>query len=1234
MYKNLVNTFLLSFITFFSIAQDTSLETINEFIKNNQENVGIPYEQIGEIEIVSSASSLQKNTRHVYVRQRVNDLPILNGLANFSLKNGQIQTMANRLVAVPTTVSSIHRIEPSAAVQILMKRYNVQLNQTLNVEQVTPHTFRISRPIGLTSDINIQKVYYHHEGSIHAAWQIEMDLLDDDFWWSTTVDAQTGNILFENNWVSQCNFTNCTFTNHKQHLYEKPMQSSQIAQPDQYTVFALPLESPNHGNPSMVVNPADSLSSPFGWHDTNGSTGAEYTITRGNNVHAYEDADDDNAPGYSPDGGSVLEFNFAYNPNVQPSSNQDAAITNLFYMNNMMHDIWYRYGFDEASGNFQETNYSGVGQGGDYVRAEAQDGGGTNNANFATPPEGNNPRMQMYLWTGGSSIANILNVNSPSPIAGSYQGAEAGFGPGLTSPITADLVLLDDGTAPDANDGCEAATNGTSINGKIAILYRGNCTFVTKVISAQNAGAVAVIVVNNQTGSPFSMGGTDPSITIPSVMISDVDGATLINSMSSNTVNVTLNNTSGNFDKDGDFDNGIIAHEYGHGISTRLTGGSTNSNCLNNEEQMGEGWSDWFGLMLTIEPGDQGSDIRGIGTYANGESTTGNGIRPAPYSTNFGVNPYTYGNTGDGNISVPHGVGFIYCTVLWDMTWELIDFYGGTPDMNLYSGTGGNNVAMALVTESLKLQPCNPGMLDGRDAILQADQLLYGGAHRCVIWEAFANRGFGFSASQGSASSRTDQVEAFDLPPICQVPTNTPTAAFNASELVSCNQTIQFTDSSFNVPQTWLWDFGDGFTDTVQNPSHTYASSGVYTVKLVVGNIIGSDSTTLTVTITLPPTPYVADSDICLGDSLWVTATGVTGATQWYNSADNFIQRSDSLLITNVGSTQTFYVRNVVGPAPQFAPPADNTIGSGGYHVSGYHGALNFTAQTPFTIKSAWVDAQGAGPRTIVLASGTNTNGAAPANVVQSVTVNLQNGPQRVTLDLEVPAAGDYNIGGSNVDLYRNNGGANYPYVVPGVMTINNSSATTNPVGYYYYLYDIEVQEPQCLSSPDTFTVQPFTSNFTLSQNLNTVSFTSTSVNATAWNWDFGDGNTSTLENPVHTYASAGTFTVTLYTNGDASCTYSSNVTTTISSTSNLTNNITIDISPNPVKEFVGIQLGYNMEDIQVRLYSSTGQLIRQQMIPALQDRIEMDMSTYPSGLYSIQLSSGDKQYTEKIIKE
>src|SRR5690606_35599704 len=94
--------------------------------------------------------------------------------------------------------------------------------------------------------------------------------------------------------------------------------------------------------------------------------------------------------------------------------------------------------------------------------------------------------------------------------------------------------------------------------------------------------------------------------------------------------------------KDGTFDNGIVAHEYGHGISNRLTGGPANSGCLNNEEQMGEGWSDYIALVMTIEPGDQGTDGRGMGTYAVSRSTTGVGIRPTRYSTYMSINNATY----------------------------------------------------------------------------------------------------------------------------------------------------------------------------------------------------------------------------------------------------------------------------------------------------------------------------------------------------------------------------------------------------------------------------------------------------------------------------------------------------------------------------------------------------------------------------------------------------------------
>ena len=74
----------------------------------------------------------------------------------------------------------------------------------------------------------------------------------------------------------------------------------------------------------------------------------------------------------------------------------------LFYWNNVIHDDLYRHGFTESRGNFQEDNFGKGGRGSDSVNAEGQDGGGTNNANFATPSDGSNPRMQMYIWTAAS----------------------------------------------------------------------------------------------------------------------------------------------------------------------------------------------------------------------------------------------------------------------------------------------------------------------------------------------------------------------------------------------------------------------------------------------------------------------------------------------------------------------------------------------------------------------------------------------------------------------------------------------------------------------------------------------------------------------------------------------------------------------------------------------------------------------------------------------------------------
>lgn len=106
------------------------------------------------------------------------------------------------------------------------------------------------------------------------------------------------------------------------------------------------------------------------------------------------------------------------------------------------------------------------------------------------------------------------------------------------------------------------------------------------------------------------------------------------------------------------------------------------------------------------------------------------------------------------------------------MTWNIINQVG-IIEPNIYNstGNGGNIIAMTLVMQGLKFQKCSPGFLDARNAILKADSILYGSKYRCAIWNAFARRGMGYSALQGSAAKTTDQTPAYDMAPLLAAPT-------------------------------------------------------------------------------------------------------------------------------------------------------------------------------------------------------------------------------------------------------------------------------------------------------------------------------------------------------------------------------------------------------------------------------------------------------------------------------
>lgn len=772
--------FLLCTIS--TYGQQDYTAAIQNYLEKNKAKYGLNSQDFSDLEIVDHYYTKSMDLENVYAIQKVNNIQVFNAIGSFAIKNGEVVYFGNSFQKNLRTRANnaSPTLTPSQAVLEVATTLGLSSNESLEtLSHVSTYEYKLSSA-GLSQfEIPVKLVYQPTEdGALLLAWDLSIREIEGTDWWSIRIDAHNGTILSKGNWTVSCDFpissklVGNTVVPSAKNTTSTLAANLLVDDGSSYEVYQLPVESPNHGDRSTASNPADDDASPYGWHDTNGVTGVEFTITRGNNVYAYGNRDGDDMPGYSPDGGTGLDFIYPLDLNQDPEGYLDASVTNLFYMNNMMHDVWYQYGFDEASGNFQETNYTNIGQASDYVIAQAQDGsdnGPGNNAMFGCGPDGSHGFMSMFTWSPpAGGVPEVLTINSPADFAGGYNGTMAGFGPVIPpGGITADFALVIDdnsgSTSTDPNDACDVITNAAALLGKIAVIRRGDCNFDSKVLNAQNAGAIGVIIVNNN-GTLITMSGDDPNVNIPSVLIEMTEGEAIIAALTAGTViNGTIIN-NGPFEKDGDIDNGVIAHEYGHGISIRLTGGPANSSCLQNDEQMGEGWSDFFALVLTMHADDEGENPRGMATYVINQPTTGGGLRQYPYTTNMNINPFTYEDVETQfNVRGSHGVGSVWATILWDLNWALIEEYGFDPD--LYHGDGGNNIAMQLVIDGLKLQGCSPGFIDGRDAILQADFQNNFGANQCLIWSVFARRGVGYSAVQGSSSSAMDQVEAFDMPP-------------------------------------------------------------------------------------------------------------------------------------------------------------------------------------------------------------------------------------------------------------------------------------------------------------------------------------------------------------------------------------------------------------------------------------------------------------------------------------
>ncbi|KAG8844046.1 Fungalysin/Thermolysin Extracellular metalloproteinase 5 [Tulasnella sp. 330] len=270
---------------------------------------------------------------------------------------------------------------------------------------------------------------------LNLVWRLEVEMQDN--WYEAYVDAQTpSRIMSVVDWVSDSSAhaqSKCWPGTKDDELTapvpKKPKTDKNGVREVIYKVWPWGVNDPTEGPRDIVKTPYDVVASPIGWHtipvennpQNEGGFSTEsvasddvchFTTTWGNNVQAQENWEGRNGwhsnkrPQGNDNGTYVFQWGASQKKHdgdtVDPKSYIDLAVTQLFYTTNMVHDLYYRYGFNEEAGNFQNHNFGKGGKENDAVIAQAQDGSGYNNANFATPPDGQRGKMRMYVWDTAS----------------------------------------------------------------------------------------------------------------------------------------------------------------------------------------------------------------------------------------------------------------------------------------------------------------------------------------------------------------------------------------------------------------------------------------------------------------------------------------------------------------------------------------------------------------------------------------------------------------------------------------------------------------------------------------------------------------------------------------------------------------------------------------------------------------------------------------------------------------
>jgi gliding motility-associated-like protein len=402
-----------------------------------------------------------------------------------------------------------------------------------------------------------------------------------------------------------------------------------------------------------------------------------------------------------------------------------------------------------------------------------------------------------------------------------------------------------------------------------------------------------------------------------------------------------------------------------------------------------------------------------------------------------------------------------------------------------------------------------------------------------------------------------------------------PVTNFSATPTSGCGPLyVQFTDQSTGNPIFWSWDFGNGQTSSLQNPAVAYTTAGTFTVTLITRNTSGSDAIRKTGYITVYPYPQanftsnytlacspanVQFTDIStpgqgsITSWTWAFSDGTVSNQQ--NPSHTFSQPgyyNVSLTVVNSGgcsnaTTASRYLRVVDGIQPNFEFNQSSTA-----CAAPFSGTLLNQTAGPGNLTYNWTIANGATPATSTAASPAVTF---PNNGTYNITLQVSSSygcSQSITQPLTFSNSNAIINGPSTVCVNTpatfTNGSAPIPPSIAwtfGDGTGSNApspSKTWTAIGTYplklvnkYADCADSVIDPITVINPPT---PAFTATHTASCKAPlTVNFTDqTTPAATSWLWNFGDGQTSTAQNPSHTYTTTGNFNITLTVTSGGSC--------------------------------------------------------------------------------------------------